>query len=1266
MMKKKLLALFLIIIMMTDTFPLFGVVAMLSENYVTITEDGELVSAVSVPENEERLLSGRVSVITAISYNWQIKIPNTDIWVNIDGYTEPECSISYALVGSMLDKKDRAYIRLSVAADDNNSYTSDSVTVKITEPVEQEVLAIEDQENPVEIYVDTPIILPQEEFEETLEEETLEEMPQEEATEEAPEEEPQEEAPQEPQKELEETLKEETLEEVPEEELEEVPQEEAPEEEIPEEEIPEEAPEEAPQEATEEETTEEIFEEEATEEEPKSFVEEILEAVPEVISELVDAIMPTEASAADIDEEAEPEAPIDESEPTPTTTHDVIVHFLYPDGSKVVQDYMASIAQGAGLLQEIVITSVAGYKPYIDNTSTTDGLKLEENGNVYKLIIDLENIQQDYTFTVRFEAISVQYKVEHYIQNRDDDKYTLKKTETKEGPANSLVPDDLALTGQEAVGHTPQTYERVAIAADGSTVIKIYYLINYYLVEFDLQGGFGTEPVYVRYGTVVRVPTPTNPGYTFGGWTLVGFGEFNEEPTEEQKNKYYLETTVTVPDKNLKYQAKWIEGYTHYTVVYWREAESKYGDESGISYEYWGSETVGATVLEGGGVELDGSVQVGEIVSPTEYSTIPSDIAKNNSGVDETPFFHYNGEKTEEVNKSITVSGDGTSVLNIYFDRNSYNLKFYYAASGNSTYKVIGGSTYYFGKTATSNRSNDVSLFSQYLTARTNTEIAKQVGTVDKMPSLNEEGGKKGYKEGQVQSGNYTLYYIAFNAKYGMDISDMWPTDVFNSVKRSDTGNNGSWTSKTAFVSAWNGEYNVYYTQKNENQTIKGKYNKLDHQLLWDKSVSGVSTYADESEKTLDGLTSTSGTVAFLCFWENGANINWSVPELYRYNIWLECLNQENPAEEGAVKKTFGGSTKWYYRSERYNTIDDSSVDKQTTPPVYGFTNVGRDSTKLTSGNTTDDTHYNKSEYSEGYDVNFYYDRNRYPLVFYNMGEQLMLKDANDNFMEAQDIRYGVSLYAEGGYDITELENYNGTSYYPETLPENAYRFEGWYTSPTFAAGTKFEFDENSTMPASALALYAHWVPKQFEVRIYYNEEYMENGKTLWETTDANGNVRDYTLVDYCAHAPTPNEKYEHPTNEALHFIGWFYKDAEGEEKAWNFVSSQVTQDMKIYAKWSSNVVHTYTIYYKFKDDNGNETDIEVATRSTGSELIGNYVTVIPKAGEQLSEDYQSGYFPEGSSTSLYMDENETLHEATVWYKKAKAVPYVVHYVTMK
>lgn len=123
------------------------------------------------------------------------------------------------------------------------------------------------------------------------------------------------------------------------------------------------------------------------------------------------------------------------------------------------------------------------------------------------------------------------------------------------------------------------------------------------------------------------------------------------------------------------------------------------------------------------------------------------------------------------------------------------------------------------------------------------------------------------YTLGQLESGDYTYYYFDFTARYGENISTKWPIGILSPVKIAEEHTQSNY--EYAYFSAWNGEYKVKYTQDNlnGNQTIKGRYMLLDSNLLYDEK------FAD------------SDVVNFLGFWENGANIGWSIPKLYRYHL---------------------------------------------------------------------------------------------------------------------------------------------------------------------------------------------------------------------------------------------------------------------------------------------------------------------------------------------------------------------------------------------
>jgi hypothetical protein len=75
------------------------------------------------------------------------------------------------------------------------------------------------------------------------------------------------------------------------------------------------------------------------------------------------------------------------------------------------------------------------------------------------------------------------------------------------------------------------------------------------------------------------------------------------------------------------------------------------------------------------------------------------------------------------------------------------------------------------------------------------------------VPNLNELGNSRNYSQG-VETGNGNkYYYISFKAKYGQDISKLWPIGVFDPIKTVQRHTRGHY----AFFSAWNVEHHCYY-----------------------------------------------------------------------------------------------------------------------------------------------------------------------------------------------------------------------------------------------------------------------------------------------------------------------------------------------------------------------------------------------------------------------------------------------------------------------
>lgn len=285
--------------------------------------------------------------------------------------------------------------------------------------------------------------------------------------------------------------------------------------------------------------------------------------------------------------------------------HTVIINYVFENGKQAAPSWTATLAEGSSLEQTVTSPTVVGYKPDPATVNVT-----------------VNNITANKTYTVIYHPANVGFTVNHYLQNVADNNYTLDKTEHVDGYTESEVGGDLA---ESYPGFAALLYNTKAkVAADGSTVVEIYYDRNYYMMSFNLDGGYGVEPIYARYGASVKVENPTKPGYTFNGW----------EPT----------VPATVPAENTTYKAKWqAEKTAKVSVVVWGEN----ADDEGYSYIK--------------------SVETTAPVGST-LTAVPSGTNLNM----ETKLWEL--KRVEQT----TVAADGSSVLNVYYDRKEFTLTFNY------------------------------------------------------------------------------------------------------------------------------------------------------------------------------------------------------------------------------------------------------------------------------------------------------------------------------------------------------------------------------------------------------------------------------------------------------------------------------------------------------------------------------------------------------------------------------------------------------------
>ena len=190
----------------------------------------------------------------------------------------------------------------------------------------------------------------------------------------------------------------------------------------------------------------------------------------------------------------------------------------------------------------------------------------------------------------------------------------------------------------------------------GAVSTNVYAIIEQgYWVTFDSDGGSIVDSQFVLHGDNLdldKIPNPTKPGYTFDGW-------YNGSAKVEDG------ATVTNP---MTLKAHWNAAEVNYTINYWQQkvTDDKNATDAQKTYEYVEAETKKATT--------------GTPISAENLKTYKG--------------FKYNANNSS---KNVEISGDGTTIINVYYDRVLCTVNFYaYESTG-----WFGGGSWNIIKTVT-------------------------------------------------------------------------------------------------------------------------------------------------------------------------------------------------------------------------------------------------------------------------------------------------------------------------------------------------------------------------------------------------------------------------------------------------------------------------------------------------------------------------------------------------------------------------------------
>ena len=702
-------------------------------------------------------------------------------------------------------------------------------------------------------------------------------------------------------------------------------------------------------------------------------------------------------------------------------TYKVTVNYVYEaDSSPVAQATVLQVAQGEALNREIALPVQANYTPKLAD-GTPSGITLDVDKGLLKFadFTPTENV----TVSVIYVAGSAKYTVNHYLQNLENDEYTLDKSVELMGSIDAYT--EAVASNYE--GFTVGEIQQTPIAADGKTVVDIYYTRNYYMVQFDANGGVnGPEPVYAKYGATYNMPDgPTKTGYVFAGW-------FDSDGNR---------VTEGVVTKNVTYAAGWTAQSTKagVTVVYW--GQNANDDE----YSYYGASVLGDQTV-------GSTITWADIQNQTAYTCgleehkHTSDCKLNcvHAGSGHALALSCVGlENAQPVDPNNDKYGDGDA--RTHFENNCTKTRACKKADLKTHLKNGSVCQYKNGYKSSLLGSVKYEYFYFFYFEGKYYEISSELYN-----RLKSDTGA------QVTHGNDTYYVYEWNgnclhehtaACYSCGkIEHSHSANCLKSLnKKMDSSLWVYEKSDTVTVdAAGNTVMNVYYTRTMFTLEFRNAYSdKADYDTIterWGKNI----------KSKYEAIVQEAGN----SFWSESRNAEgpWTnyIGIMPQRNIIYYLHNPGG--SETSTMTYYGEDLNGDYQKMFSVTFKGSSyiVSNEDRYEFEGFT-------------------YDHGM-ANGQDCNgatFYYKRNTYSLTFYSASTSTADK--------TKSVKYQAPL-AE--YDYTPASK-------PDTVESDAV-FAGWYLNPQ-CTGEKFDLSAHM-MPSNNIALYAKWVNRSYTVRTHTDD----------------------------------------------------------------------------------------------------------------------------------------------------------------------------------
>ena len=633
------------------------------------------------------------------------------------------------------------------------------------------------------------------------------------------------------------------------------------------------------------------------------------------------------------------------------------------------------------------------------------------------------------------------------------------------------------------------------------------------------------------------LPVPVRSGYKFDGWytgsvttTDNGDGTTTETVTYREKignangtlvvgasdTGISVSTGKILLTQNTTIYAKWSKSAVHYAIVIWRQKATDTPNLANTAKSYDYAESI----------SLSGTT--GETVSV-------ANAYKQYGGSGD-----YFGFSYSRCDNSKTIASDGSTVLNVYYDRNVHTLTFRIQRNWYSDYTTIKTITALFGANIQSYFpivGTNGSVYNGYSWTAINTQVySYALATIETMPNADVtfNGADRGTQKTiyyYVEIGDaseslgttrtfdgklYTLYktvkhnynYLTYDEEYhpieGYVRSRTNAEPAFGNNNQANIGNgnvNYLYYDRDSFSITFLDSYtssNVYVNgTKLEEQTVLFS-EKIKNHLPTDPSPVQI---IEGQPQSREGYEFTGWYTDAACttraFFEDN--------EEYRNYTGSKALYEKMPAYN--LRFYAGWDTIWYL----------IEID-----PNYGTMNSGAsDSTwfwEPYNGEPIEEYTWVRRDYEESVTGTYYYVK--HDRAYYGYGNEYVNGENQERH----------TYYTTNPGEATDLTTYKYAS--------NAYRYAGWYEVHEDGTETLYHFGEPVT---HNIKLILHW-KKIGTYYVRYNAVVEQDGKLINGVID-NGDANDQLFVeldeaDYADNAEVViSRSVKAP--ESYNFIGW-------------------------------------------------------------------------------------------------------------------------------